>query len=800
MSDLITISSSVLPDAARVIGFRGFEAISRPYELEIFVSLAQELGDEIDLADGIGAKARLVIDRADPRSPPFAFAGVFANLEILHAFDGRILLRATLVPRLWQLGLSRHSRIFTKMKVPDIITSVLDENGVTAYELRLGSYEPEEHVSQYRESDLDFISRWMEREGIFYFFEHGEDGEKLVLCDQCAYDEDELGTPVRYYPQMGHDQSAGFTMRTFKCRHTTLPASVRLKDYDYAKPNLNVSGSAKVASNGTGEVSLYGERFFSPSAGDKLAKTRAEEMLTRQVVFHGVGTRHNLRPGYTFELEEHPLPSFNTRYLTIAAHHSGNQAGGLAHFREMIGIEHEDVYTVELDAIPAKTQFRPESRAAWPRIYGMENGVVDGAADSEYAQIDEQGRYLCKFKYDESKLKGGKATTFVRMMQPHGGDIEGFHFPLRKGTEVVFGFLGGDCDRPVIAGVVPNAVNPSPVTSANHTKNVIQTGGRNRLEIEDKSGQQRITLSTPHADTFLRMGSPNEQHELIVHTKKNALVHAQKNYDLNVATAVTAPPGTGNMRTTVKNDMTTTVNEGNMATTVKAGNATFDVDVGTFTETIKGDTTLHVTTGNLITNVDTGKSTTTVKDDTSLSTDGNYTVTVTAKNTTIDTQAGTTDIKSKGKMTLHTDADLAVEVKSNMTISVDGGVTKDIKGAEVVNTYGPYKKFFASDNVNVVGGFKSDTFLGLTMTNFFGLKTNLEVSGSASYVFAVKLDIANGASLSYKMGVAAVVNAAVEFTAKPVKARQYGVVVGVMGNKIINHLIKLETAATHIIT
>ena len=72
------------------------------------------------------------------------------------------------------------------------------------------------------------------------------------------------------------------------------------------------------------------------------------------------------------------------------------------------------------------------------------------------------------------------------MMQPHGGSVEGFHFPLRKGTEVLFTFVGGDPDRPVIAGVVPNTEKPSPVTKANQTRNVIQTGGRNRMEFEDK--------------------------------------------------------------------------------------------------------------------------------------------------------------------------------------------------------------------------------------------------------------------------------------------------------------------------
>src|SRR4051812_29487222 len=112
MNDLITISSSVVPSSTKVVGFRGTETMSRPYEIEIFLSLRQEIGEEFDLGDAIGAKARLVLDRESDKVPPFVFAGIFANIEILHAYSGHILLRALLVPRLWQLGLSRHSRIF----------------------------------------------------------------------------------------------------------------------------------------------------------------------------------------------------------------------------------------------------------------------------------------------------------------------------------------------------------------------------------------------------------------------------------------------------------------------------------------------------------------------------------------------------------------------------------------------------------------------------------------------------------------------------------------------------------------
>jgi type VI secretion system secreted protein VgrG len=793
MSDLITISSSVLPDSARVVGFRGTEAISRPYEIEIFVQMQQELGEDLDLADGIGAKAKLVMDRVDVRTPPFVFAGVFANMELLHAHEGHLLLRCTMVPRLWQLGLSMHSRIFTKMKVPDIIRTVLEENGVTDVEMRLGTYETEEHVSQYHESDLDFISRWMEREGIYYFFEHTEDGEKLVLCDQRLYDEDEMGSPVRFYAQVGHDVTAKQSLKSFKCRHAMRPASVRLKDYDYAKPGLNVSGSARVADNGAGEVSAYGKRFFTSAAGERLAKIRAEELLTRQVVYNATGTRHHLRPGYTFELEEHPLAAFNTKYLTIEAHHVGNQATAHGLFKELTGIDQKDVYQVEIDAIPAKTQFRAESRTAWPRIYGVENGVVDGPAESDYAQIDEQGRYLCKFKYDESKLKNGKATTFVRMMQPHGGDIEGFHFPLRKGTEVVFSFLGGDVDRPVIAGVVPNAVNPSPVTLANYTKNVIQTGARNRMEIEDKAGNEWIRWSTPYASTFINMGLAWPQHELNLSTQNNAAITAMQAFDIAVGNPEPGPSGAGNMTVHVLNNLTTTVDNQDLTTTVSTGN---------MTTTVKSNMTTTVQSGNATHNVNTGTFTELVQSDVSLTynatktekvANGSVTETYKSQSTNITTTqdlttGGTMTVNAGGLHTVNSKASYVHNVTGSTDITTSTTTHIHSEGAITIDT--PADITMEGNHVTRKAASEEWHVAGLTIEHKLDNKIAMTAGASIEAKLALALELTAAIKIALELGVRLNLNFAFNFEMAPFKHE-------LKLTKLNDYLLDLATTPTH---
>ncbi|WP_437735719.1 type VI secretion system Vgr family protein [Sorangium sp. So ce1335] len=520
MSDEFVVQSSALPASTRLAAFHGVEGLSRLYRFELYLITTRDAGHEIDMAGAVGQPVTVSLERSDG-GERFVRSGVIGSIELINDFAGRCVFRATMVSRLELLTLSVHSRIFSEKAIPEIIQSVLEKGGVTDVALQLrGTYRPEEHVCQYRENDYAFIARWMEREGIYYYFEHGEGGETLVLTDDRSIHQPHGGKPVRYYPQPGAN-TARDTIRAFTCRHGAVPGAVRLKDYDYANPAVPVAGQASVSPSGFGEVSLYGARFFSPSDGERLARIKAESLSAAAVVYQATGSSVTLIPGFTFELEEHPRAAFNTQYLTTEVEHWANQAPEVP---ELQGLTPwEDNYRVEARAIAATAQFRAPQVTEWPRIYGTEPAVVDGPAVSEYAQIDSHGRYRVKFHFDESDLTGGKASTWVRMLQPHGGGIEGFHFPLRAGTEVMCAFAGGDPDRPAIVGVAPNALTPSPVTSGNNTRNVIQTGGRNRLELEDQAGQERITLSTPYDNTYVRMGAPNAGHSYEVKTQGHAL-------------------------------------------------------------------------------------------------------------------------------------------------------------------------------------------------------------------------------------------------------------------------------------
>ncbi|MFO0552333.1 MAG: type VI secretion system tip protein TssI/VgrG [Polyangiaceae bacterium] len=504
------LEASSLGSDLRIVTFRGSEALGRPYQFVIQLMLAS--GATADPAGAIGSDATLTLSRKSD-DEPHEINGILSSVSLLAQTADWSLYEAVLVPKLWRLGLSRHSNAFTKMTIPDIMKAVLESAGLSSqdFEFRLsGSYAEEELVVQYRESDLDFIHRWMEHEGIYYFFEHKDGAAKAVFVDQKGSHVKLADKTMRYRPTDARDQSAAEALDEFRVHFNSTVKSVKLRDYDYSRPMLDVSASSDVSDRGVGEINLHRGRFWDPAQAQHYAKLRAEELKAQEVVVHGGGTVLHVGAGYLFEVSEHP-GDYNKKYLATEVQHFGNQTSALG-----IGImgrlpkpPFDDVYRVQITALESSIQYRLPRSTPRPRVWGYEAGVVDGASDdSPYAQIDDQGRYLVKFHFDESDRSGGKASTFVRMMQPHGGTTEGFHFPLRKGTEVIFTFQGGDPDRPVIAGVVPNITTPSPVVDANHTQNVIRTGSNNHIVLEDKQGQEFIDIQTPRHGTGLYMGHP----------------------------------------------------------------------------------------------------------------------------------------------------------------------------------------------------------------------------------------------------------------------------------------------------
>ncbi|MFO0603900.1 MAG: type VI secretion system tip protein TssI/VgrG [Polyangiales bacterium] len=535
MSDLYTLQASSLPASARLLDFYGVEGMSRPYRFDLRFSLAHAESLAFDLDAPLGRRATLTVN-ADDGTARQRFHGIVSAVESHSERADGAVYAAVLVPKLWELSLSRHSRVWVDQRVPDILEDVLRRAGLAGadYELRLsGRFTPREYVCQYRESDLDFLSRWMEQAGIYYFFEQGEDQEKLVLVNDKG--SHASAGHVRYFATGSPEGSNVEGLRAFRCRAVSQPGRYKVTDYNPLTPTLPIADE-QAAGGGDGHAVVRhaeGDALAPPDAR-RAAQVDAQGGRARSRECSGEGRAHGLVPGVRFDLEDHPRGDFNATWLVTEAEHRGT-----------MGLPNDltaGSYSVRLRGIAADTQFRAPARTPMPYAAGVETAVVDGAADGDYAQIDEHGRYLVRFHFDETSHPAGRCSARVRRTQPHAGEPEGWHLPLRKGTEVVVAFLGGDPDRPVIVGAVPNPLTPSVVTEENHTYDVLHTAGDNRVEVDDDEPRRSIVIWSPPQRTYVHLGAhhpatvhiPMRTHNTVASTDGSGLIHHGGDQDITV--------------------------------------------------------------------------------------------------------------------------------------------------------------------------------------------------------------------------------------------------------------------------
>jgi len=506
-NQLFTFQSDALEaDTFTVVRFDGVEALSSLFRFDI--SLLAESPD-IDLTELLRNGATLTIRGKEAGDQQYH--GIVSRCTLEHPVGKRFLYQAQLVPLCWRLTLIEHNQVFLNRTIPQIIDTVLRDGDLTPadFDFRLQSeYEPREYVCQYGESHYNFMARRMEQNGVYTFFEHGSGRDRLVITDtQVSHEAPKNGGQLVYVPDSGLDGiSKSKSVQRFTDVRTQMPGSIRLRDYNYRKPSLEMSGEAQVSENGFGHVYQYGDHFQSREQGQRLATIRAEEQRWQEQLFQGESTAVGLQPGFLFSLSSHFREDFNRHYLCVDIEHHGRQ-GEDSLAPELNG---ESWYSNSFTAIPSDVQFRPKRTMPKPNFSGTINARIDGQGSGDYAELDDQGRYKVILPFDISSRASGKASAWLRMMQPFTGPDYGMHFPLRKGSEVLLTFVDGNPDRPIISGAVPNPETQSVVDAKNQDRSGFQTAGGSSFYSDDRPGHQHMMFKAGDDHSGLRIGAGSD--------------------------------------------------------------------------------------------------------------------------------------------------------------------------------------------------------------------------------------------------------------------------------------------------
>lgn len=450
----------------------GRQTLSGLYEFKILVEHDVEGGLDDEAIDGLlTASARLGL--TPEAMGPGDVYGVVRRVEMLPMTNPRPThYELTLVPKLWRLTQTKRSRVHSNRTHVEVVMDLLQLHGIEVADHTEETYPTHEYVVQYQESDFDFMSRLLARNGVHYHFVQDPGVEALVLGDRnAAFEPVELADELVYHP---HDFAPDDNeARVWDLRRIREPLvrTVAVRDYNWRAPHHRLRSEEVVDdATGYGYADLFGEHFRDDAQGARFARIRAEELRVRGETYEGKTSLRGVRPGSVFELTNHPNPNLNQRYLVIETD------------------EHMDdgyTYTNTFRAIPYSVTYRPPQTVPWPKVEGVINAIVDGERQSTGASIDDQGRYRVVLPIDEAGTAGGTASRWVRRAQPSAGAGYGMHLPLHIGTEVAIAHVNGDPDRPIIVGAVPNAATPSPVVAANGPQSRIRTGSGVIFELDD---------------------------------------------------------------------------------------------------------------------------------------------------------------------------------------------------------------------------------------------------------------------------------------------------------------------------
>ncbi len=478
----------------KVLRFEGKESFSEPFLFQLEI-----LMDEVepDFEAILGKPAMLTIEGNEGTR---YVCGIVSKFEQSSEPTRLAQFKAELVPKIWLLGLRHKSRIFQEMSVPNIIKKVLTDAGIPSSEFQLNlkaNYQDREYCVQYRESDLAFISRLMEEEGICYWFEHSENKHVLIMGDVSTVHTQIDGDSKLYFQSATGQEPDIEHIYRFQYAQAVRPGEVVLRDFDFKKPKLDLT--AKKGADRDTALEIYdcpGE-YTQPSAGVTLSEIRLQELQTSRRVGNGKSNCRRLLPGFKFNLLDHARPDLNREYLLTRVLHFGTQLQAL---KEGAGTTAANEYRAEFSCIPSNVQFRPARVTPRPLVAGSQTAIVTGPKGEEIYP-DEHGRVKVQFHWDREGKRDEKSSCWIRVSQTMAGPSWGAIIIPRIGQEVIVQFLEGNPDLPIITGTVYNGDNRPPFglpggkSQAGFKSNsTLGGGGYNEFVMDDTKGNELIRV------------------------------------------------------------------------------------------------------------------------------------------------------------------------------------------------------------------------------------------------------------------------------------------------------------------
>ncbi|HJL19795.1 MAG TPA: type VI secretion system tip protein TssI/VgrG [Sandaracinaceae bacterium LLY-WYZ-13_1] len=496
-----------IPVGSTLVGLRVDEGLSSLFDLR--VELLAPASD-LDLEGMLWSTMAVQIAPSQgTTTAPRAWHGVVEEARYLGSDERWHRYAFRLRPTLNGLARRVRTRIFQDLSAVDIVTQVLNDAGVPADQVRwdtAGEHPVRTYTTQWKESELAFVQRLLEDEGIFFWFEHSEVDHVLCFGDDPSVHHPIEGDPV--VPIQSHE-----TQDTDAIWHPILHArpvhdAYRSRDWFFETPNAPLQAD-------TGEAGVrlryeYPGGYETLDDGARLAAVRLEEAWRDRTVLAGEASCLRFAPGRKVDLiDVQPEPLVGAYLLTRVVHEVRVPE------REIGGASQDGHHTARFWSLPADVPFRPLRATPKPVAHGLESAVVTGPAGEEI-HVDEHGRIKVHFYWDRENPVDDTASCWIRFAQLN---TQGAMILPRLGWEVHVAFVDGDPDRPVALHKVYNQETMPPYgLPGNKTQMSLQSstspggGSTNEIRMQDGNGGMEWFL---HGSKDLNVVVANDEAETV---------------------------------------------------------------------------------------------------------------------------------------------------------------------------------------------------------------------------------------------------------------------------------------------
>lgn len=465
------------------------ERLGTPFEMNLSLYCEDK---EIDLGKLLGEELAVHVTTTKEER---WFHGVVCHFSAVGYSERYGHYQAVVRPKLWLLGQAARCRVFESMSVTDIVKKSL-QGGAVDIGKAAASKVKFEHCVQYRETDLHFVSRLMERHGLYYFFGHTEKKHTVEIAGSMS-DHEDVG--AFEYDAEGSSGDE-FQIEEWRATTTLRTGGYRVEGTEnLTRSAIDAKGKTRfdIAAAGDLQVDDFEavDEYAEPHL-DELARVRMQAIDATVEEYTGTTRTTKIAAGNLFSLEKHPRADQNRKYLVTAAVYQleGDLPDGKG--------ASDDPFVMSFTAIDAKTPYSPPIVHHKPRVQGPHLAtVVD--------ETDEYGRVTVKFHWGNPD--GEIQSCRARVSQNWAGQEWGGVFLPHVGHEVIVEFLDGDPDQPLVTGRVYNKESMPPLSlPGDKQKSIIRDHGGNEIVMDGTDGSQTITMFCPKHESRMTLGKSVE--------------------------------------------------------------------------------------------------------------------------------------------------------------------------------------------------------------------------------------------------------------------------------------------------